>query len=73
MDRTDLDQISRALRLLISAQTATDAAALEARQLLGQVLERNGRTVKDAAAAAALEDRRARMIRQLERGAEVML
>lgn len=68
MDRTDLDQISRALRLLISAQTTPDAAALEARQLLQQVLDRNGRSVKDPAADAALEARRARMVQQLERG-----
>lgn len=66
MDRTDLDQISRALRLLITVPI-TDAA-LEARQLLRDVLDRNGRTVKDPAADAALEARRARMVCQLERG-----
>lgn len=75
MDRTDLDQISRALRLLISAQPPADVVErrntdeqLEARALLRAVLDRNGRTIKDTAADAALETRRARMVHQLERG-----
>ena len=77
MDRTDLDQISRALRLLISAQTYAESGArarhdeqLEARYLLRLVLDRNGRTVKEAATAdaAALEARRIRLTRMLERG-----
>lgn len=62
MDRNDLDDISRALRLLIAVDP------LEARLLLRQVLDRNGRTVKDPAADALLEARRARMVQQLERG-----
>jgi len=66
MDRNDLDQISRALRLLITVPV-TDTT-LEARQLLRDVLDRNGRTVKDPAAEALLEARRARMVHQLERG-----
>lgn len=62
MDRNDLDDISRTLRLLIAVDP------LEARLLLRQVLDRNGRTVKDPAADALLEARRARMVQQLERG-----
>lgn len=74
MDRNDLDDTSRALRLLISAKLTSDLGDLdaaddesrEARQLLRAVLERNGRIVK--AKPDALEARRARMVAQLESG-----
>lgn len=76
MDRNDLDDISRALRLLISAQSRNDLGdtrvaddeSREARKRLHAVLARNGRNVKAATDPAALEARRARMVRQLESG-----
>ena len=76
MDRNDLDDISRALRLLIAAQSSSDLCDFrraddenrEARERLRAVLERNGRIVKAKPDAAALEARRARMVAPLESG-----
>lgn len=76
MDRNDLDDISRALRLLIAAQSSSDLCDFrraddenrEARERLHAVLARNGRNVKTATDPTAIEARRARMVAQLESG-----
>ena len=67
MQRIDLEQIAEALRLLQRTECAREADS-EARSLLHAVLNRHGHELDDFQPPADLEQRRERLVAEIESG-----